>query len=86
MTKLRLKDAWEDYRTLVIPKDAPPVQVRESRRAFYAGAQALLSVIMRQLTPDVEPTEPPTEADLQMMDEIDGELVAFFASVAAGTN
>lgn len=38
---------WEDYRTTVIPPDASPVQVRETERAFYAGAFALLTAFHR---------------------------------------
>jgi hypothetical protein len=37
-----IADMWEIYRERVVPRDAPPVQVSECRRAFYAGAQGVL--------------------------------------------
>jgi hypothetical protein len=50
------------------------------RRAFYAGAQGLLKVIVGSLSPDpeVEPT------DLQVMDSIQQELRMFADLVKAG--
>lgn len=39
---LALAVAWDSYRR-VIPADAPRVQLVETRRAFYAGAQAFMS-------------------------------------------
>lgn len=33
---------WDLYRSYVVPHDAPPVQVSECRRAFYAGCQSVL--------------------------------------------
>lgn len=55
---------------LVIPKDAPAIQVREMQLAFMAGADHLFSSIMNILDPDEEPTE----ADLRRMDLIHTEL------------
>lgn len=34
---------WQSFQDRVVPKDAPPVQVREMRRAFYAGAMAAIT-------------------------------------------
>lgn len=34
---------WQEYRGRVVPRDAPPVQLQETRRSFYAGAWAVLS-------------------------------------------
>lgn len=39
-----VKEKWESYRREVLPKDAGPSQVRECRRAFYAGFSAMLHV------------------------------------------
>ncbi|OGT59005.1 MAG: hypothetical protein A3E01_18570 [Gammaproteobacteria bacterium RIFCSPHIGHO2_12_FULL_63_22] len=75
-----IKSAWNSYLARVIPADAPIVQVTESRRAFYAGAQALLGTLMARLDPDKEPTE----ADLVMMDSIKAELDQFARDVQAG--
>lgn len=40
-----IADVFEDYHRRVIPKTAGDVQVRECRRAFHAGAVAVLSLI-----------------------------------------
>jgi hypothetical protein len=49
-----LATAWESYRTRVVPADAPPIQVQECRRAFYAGAQAFLSAAADSKGPHAE--------------------------------
>ena len=36
-----VKRQWMTFRRAVIPADAPPVQITEMQRAFYAGAQIL---------------------------------------------
>ena len=40
-----LGGAWLAYHLHVLPDDAPEVQVRETRRAFYAGAEAMFTLI-----------------------------------------
>ncbi len=42
-----LAEAWTSYASEVVPRDAPPVQRRETGRAFYAGAAAALGVAAR---------------------------------------
>jgi len=37
-----IAEQWVAFEVLVMPKDAPPVQRQEMRRAFYAGAEAML--------------------------------------------
>lgn len=39
-----IKDAWESYRTGVIPATAGRMQLQECRRAFYSGAWAFLQM------------------------------------------
>jgi hypothetical protein len=68
------------YRVYVIPKDAPNIQIIESRRAFYAGAQSMLGTLLRLLGPGTEPSQ----ADLALMDQIKAELDDFNARVAGG--
>lgn len=75
-----LEMTWRTYVERVVPKGAPPVQIQESRRAFYAGAQGLLSLIMGHLDPD----ENPTDADLKFMDGLHEELQQFMRDVVAG--
>lgn len=78
--ELLIEQAWLSYRTEVIPAAAPQVQVTESRRAFYAGAQSLFGAIMNILEPGAEATE----GDMETMSSIDAELRRFGAQVKAG--
>lgn len=76
----RIGELWIDYRTHVIPKDAPDTQIKESRRAFYAGAAALFQTLVTMLDPGTEATD----ADLAKMDEIENELQDFGQNVKDG--
>jgi hypothetical protein len=71
---------WETFRQEVVPPDASSIQVRETRRAFYAGAKMLLGLILTSFAPGTEAEE----SDLDLMDQIDQELRAFLDDVAAG--
>lgn len=72
--------AWASYRERVIDPNAPVVQVTETRRAFYAGAQAVYMGIMSGLTagPDAQPE------DEELLESIEVELKVFVADVGAG--
>lgn len=76
-----IEAAWLSYLREVIPAGAPTVQIVESRRAFYAGAQATFRGIVRMLDPGVEPTD----ADLAKMHALDAELREFAASVGSAS-
>ncbi len=39
-----IQEQWELFAALVVPKDAPPIQRQETRRAFYAGAEAMARI------------------------------------------
>jgi hypothetical protein len=76
----RIEKQWLTYRHVVLPKDAPPIQISECRRAFYAGAEGLLSEILEMLSPGLEPTDD----DLSKMHQIHGELKDFANLVKEG--
>jgi len=78
--ELLIEKVWLSYRHAVIPAAAGATQVIESRRAFYAGAQALLQTILGIL----EPGEDPTEEDLRTISLIQAELNRFNDKVKAG--
>lgn len=40
-----LSGAWENFRKICIHKDAPPVQVDEMKKAFYAGCTTVLTTM-----------------------------------------
>jgi hypothetical protein len=75
--KRTLLSEWDSYRTLVVPADAPPIQQQETRRAFYAGAQAML--VMISATSERGPDE--GVADIEALQV---ELAAFVGRVQAG--
>lgn len=80
MTAKRLRDEWANYRERVVPVDAPPVQVQESRRAFYAGAQAFYGLSMEMLTDESEPTD----GEVAAYEKLIEELEFFCSEVEAG--
>ena len=71
---------WRDYFRLIGLHGASDVQIRETRRAFYAGAAFLLRTMMARFDGGTEPTE----ADLKMMNEIDEELTEWADQLAQG--
>lgn len=75
-----IETPWLAYREQVIPQNAGTAQLTECRRAFYAGAHALLTTIMNILEPGADATE----GDLRTMDSIAAELKRFNAQVKAG--
>ena len=78
----RIGVAWRELRTKVIPLDAPAIQARECRRAFYAGASAILAILFAGVGTD--PGEPATAAELTMMDDLKAELEQFARDLRAG--
>jgi hypothetical protein len=66
---------WRSYREGVLPAEAPDVQVLETKRAFYAGAWALLQLMLNL----DEGTLDATDQDLRVMDVIHQELQSFGA-------
>ena len=75
--RCRIAEKFSSYRRDVIPSDAPPVQIEECRRAFFAGAVSLYSIVMAGLSP----SPGVTDDDMSFMEDIDAELKAFPKSV-----
>ena len=65
------QQAWEDYRAATMPKDAPDVQVAETRQAFYAGALATFQLMIAF-------SEYSEEAAAEMLDTLNEEICVFF--------
>jgi hypothetical protein len=70
---LLIEAGWSMLRSMTIPSDAPPQQIFEMRRAFFAGAQHLFGSLVGGLDPQKEPTDD----DLRRMNMIDAELTKF---------
>lgn len=60
---------WAEY-SRIIPISAGPTQFTETKRAFYAGALALMGCVLTGLSSDAEPTED----DLKYMDSLQREI------------
>jgi len=75
-----VRDAWNSYRASVMPANAPPVQIQECRRAFYAGMECLMVAIMGGLDPGSDATE----GDLDYVAALHQELLNFAQDVRAG--
>ncbi len=70
---------WHSYRQM-IPAEASLSQHIETRRAFYAGAKALQSIMLNQTSDEPEMTE----ADERLIEGLDAELQAFADEIKAG--
>lgn len=75
MNTISILDAWTDFENDVIPLDAPPIQHIEMRRAFYAGAIAIL-----QFTKKIADI-PDEREGMQMLERLHVEKRAFMAEM-----
>ncbi len=75
----RIEVQWDSYRRDVVPVNAPDIQVRESKRAFYAGAQALMTVCKAISTERVS-----VEEGARILDQAERELLQFKEEVLEG--
>lgn len=72
-----VQQQWAMFEKLVVPKDAPPVQRQETRRAFYAGVEAILR--LQYQMGDVS-----DDAGVAMIEGWHDECRRFAQQVAAG--
>jgi hypothetical protein len=61
-------------------ESAPPLQLREMKRAFFAGARAYSGLIMRFAESGAEPTD----NDMAFMEALEAEMSAFARDVSQG--
>lgn len=80
MKRQLMAEQWDSFARQIIPPGAPAVQRQEMRRAFYAGAQAILYGILTNLAPEHDPTP----EDLQALENVAEELRAFAKHVKEG--
>jgi hypothetical protein len=66
---LRLAAEWAQYREQVVAPDAGPVQVTETRMAFYAGAAVMYAAVL-------EATALPEDEAVEALEVIHGDVVA----------
>lgn len=77
----RIETGWLLYLALVMPANAPAVQVRETERAFYAGASHMLDMIIRLGEPDIS-----EDRAAEILDFLRDECRQFMADMAVGKN
>lgn len=72
---------WRAYvRMILDPIKADRIQRIETKRAFYAGASAAVTILVTNLSPDREPTA----EDFALMDSVVAELDNFGTEVRSG--
>lgn len=79
--KYRVAELWTKFREAVISPAAPPLQLREMRRAFYAGVEAALNRLANEMS-DGDSLDDPD--DHQTIMEVQQELQEFAKDVREG--
>lgn len=74
-----IAEAFVSYMDDVIPKGAPPIQIQESKRAFFAGAKMVIEFVIA--ISDDSVTE---DAGVEMLESLHRECEAFKKDVLAG--
>ena len=75
-----IEEAWQQLAKAVYPASVSRVQYTECRRAFYAGANALLTILASRLSPDKEPTA----EDAKIMEGIEEEFIQYAKDLQEG--
>lgn len=75
-----VEKGWRLYAEHALPANAPAIQKRETKRAFYAGA----GLIFENLTNAVGPEDVSEDAGVEIMVAVDAEVRAFLEDVKRG--
>lgn len=78
--RLLMAEQWDQFSRAIFRDGTPATQRREMKRAFYAGAQAILFKVISAFAPEEEVTD----ADLQIMTDLQTELNEFAEAVKKG--
>ena len=81
MKRQPMAEQWDSFARAVLPEGCPAVQRQEMRRAFYAGAEALLHGVLQVLSAEGEEA---TAEDLDAMANLEKELSEFVELVKKG--
>lgn len=73
-----LAEAWTGYLERVVPRNAGPIQLKQTKRNFYAGALAMLS-LMSSINEDT-----PEEEGVKLFEALCQELKEFGDKLEAG--
>lgn len=72
----KLQEQWQSFDQAIIPKNAPPIQRQEMRRAFYAGAFAMLNISKQLGDEDID-----MDAGVAVLEGVEQEIQQFFSRV-----
>lgn len=72
----RILEEWNTYREMVIPPNAPEIQLKEMRRAFFAGASMCFTLMVNKSDDQ--------DAGLQLLTDIDEEFRSFAERTKTG--
>jgi hypothetical protein len=68
----RVEKQWLEFERTVMPKNAPPIQRQEMKRAFYSGAFMLLQHLKHGIEEDTTDDE-----GVDILESIEQECVDF---------
>ena len=77
---LTLAAAWAAFDAMVFEGSVTSAAKTQARRVFYAGAQAILDILLAELDPENKVTE----GVVDRMEALSAELRAFGENVEAG--
>jgi len=77
MSKTPIADLWHGYAERVVPADAEKIQMRETKRAFYAGAHGMFIRLVHESSKG-------DTMGIQFMNRVDDEAKKFAEEVLAG--
>jgi hypothetical protein len=77
---LTLAAAWASFDATVLDGGVTSASKTQARRAFYAGAQSILDILLAGLDPENKVTE----GDVDRMEALSAELRNFGEDVEAG--
>lgn len=75
-----IREGWYQYAEHVLPRNAPPAQRQETRRAFYAGAAHLWGAFILALGPGEE-ADPP---DLALAEGVQKKIDQWLEDLNSG--
>ena len=78
--RMLMAEQWDHFARAVLAEGTSPIQRREMRRAFYAGAQGMFHGVIVALTLG----HGPTDADVDLLQGVVSELNDFAELVKAG--
>ncbi len=70
-----IRSSWALFEKNVLPKNAPPIQRTEMRKAYYGGAMAVLNALERIGEPDIG-----EQQGVEFLSMLKNEIIEFVLS------